>query len=346
MNVKLKVFFNYKTVEVPWGGANSFLRSLRDTLIVDPDIEIVSDENSACDIFFLNQLYRGPGRPRLSRKFLSPWQIRLLSRSGTTSRWRALYYKVVSKTVQPPAIVCRLVNHAEHAYGKANREQADLFSALPFTSKDIFQTRYLYEVFQASGYQKPNPVVIHNGVNQEVFHSQGRVTWRPGSPLVVVSSAMTIRRTKRFDLIAAASQIPGVESYHAGIWPDGVSPGRVRQLGQLTHCEIAGFFREKAHVFMHPAEKDICPNAVLEAMSCGLPVFFSRLGGTAELVGESGISLIGGIETAVKKMQNDYKRIMMLLRQRQYYFSIARAAAEYKSVFCRLAASRSVQKNL
>ena len=333
-------------MEVPWGGANSFLRSLRGTLVADQDIEIVTDENSACDIFFLNQLYRGPGRPRFSRKCLSPSQIRLLSRLGTTCFWRALRHKVAGKVVQPPAIVCRLVNHAEHAYGKVNREQADLFGALTFTTADIFQTRYLYEVFQASGYKKTDPVVIHNGVNQEIFHPRRRVAWHPGKPLVVVSSAMTLRRTKRFDLIAAVSLLPGVESHHAGIWPEDVPRGRVRLLGRLTHDEIAGFFREKAHVFMHPAERDICPNAVVEAMSCGLPVFFSRLGGTAELVKNCGMALDEGIEAAVKKMQNDYRRMQELLQQRQPYFSIARAAAEYKAVFRRVAASRSALHNL
>ncbi|NBR70595.1 MAG: glycosyltransferase [Proteobacteria bacterium] len=342
MPKRLRIFFNYRTVASPWGGANSFLRSLQAALSADPEVEIVSGEYAECDVFFLNQLYRGPGRPRFSRKFLSPAQIRRLSRSGTTCLWRALRHRMTGEAIQLPAVVCRLVNHAEHAYGKVNREQADLFGALTFTTADIFQTRYLYEVFQASGYKKTDPVVIHNGVNQEIFHPRRRVAWHPGKPLVVVSSAMTLRRTKRFDLIAAVSLLPGVESHHAGIWPEDVPRGRVRLLGRLTHGEIASFFREKAHVFMHPAEKDICPNAVVEAMSCGLPVFFSQLGGTAELVGACGIALVDGIELAVKKMQNDYRWMQELLQKRQPYFSIARAAAEYKAVFRRAAEARSL----
>lgn len=332
---KLRIFLSYRTVQGPWGGANSFLRSLYRELVADPEIEVVTDENSACDIFFLNQLYRGPGRPRFHRKFISPTQVRRLSQSGTTSAIQLVIRSIMGQAVQPPALVCRLVNYAEHAYGKANREQMELFEALPYTTADIFQTRYLYEVFKSSGYEKSDPVVIHNGVNQEIFHPRGRIAWRSGEPLVVVSSAMTHRRTKRFDLIAALSLTPGIESYHAGIWPDKVPRGRIRLLGKLTHDQIARFFREKAHAFIHPAEKDICPNAVLEAMSCGLPVFFSRLGGTAELVGDCGVDLKEGIQPAVKKMLNDYSRIQALLEQRNPYFSITRAAADYKAVFRR-----------
>lgn len=340
-NSKLRVFFNYRTVEQPWGGANSFLRALQGAMAQDPDIEIVTEEHAECDVFFLNQLYRGPGRARFGPRFLSVRHLRRLARSGTTSFWRAWQRRLAGRPPRSPAIVCRLVNHSEHAYGKANREQIELFRALKHTTADIFQTRYLHEVFKASGYNKSNFTIIHNGVDQAVFHDRGRVAWQPGQPLVVVSAAMTRRQSKRFDLIAAMSEQPQVESYHLGIWPEGVAPANVRLLGQLGHTEIAEFFRKKAHAFMHPAEKDICPNTVLEAMSCGLPVFYSRLGGTADLVGPNGVALDEGIESAVVRLKASYGQLCAGLRERHEYFSVQRAAQEYKAVFqATLAADR------
>ncbi|MBC8324027.1 MAG: glycosyltransferase family 4 protein [Verrucomicrobia subdivision 3 bacterium] len=47
-----------------------------------------------------------------------------------------------------------------------------------------------------------------------------------------------------------------------------------------------------ADVFLLTTHQDACPNAVLEAMACGLPVLFSANGGVPELVGtEAGVGL-------------------------------------------------------
>lgn len=47
-----------------------------------------------------------------------------------------------------------------------------------------------------------------------------------------------------------------------------------------------------ADAYMTTTYNDVCPNAVLEAMACGLPVLYSSSGGTPELVGsQSGFAL-------------------------------------------------------
>ena len=41
----------------------------------------------------------------------------------------------------------------------------------------------------------------------------------------------------------------------------------------------------RAHVLLHPKVRDPCPNVVLEALACGVPVVHSASGGVPELVG-------------------------------------------------------------
>lgn len=54
--------------------------------------------------------------------------------------------------------------------------------------------------------------------------------------------------------------------------------------GSYTQQEAPQIFR-KAHLLLHPKCNDACPNTVIEAMACGLPVVYCHSGGVPELVG-------------------------------------------------------------
>ena len=53
---------------------------------------------------------------------------------------------------------------------------------------------------------------------------------------------------------------------------------------------LRALFR-RAHVLLHPKVRDPCPNVVLEALACGVPVVHSASGGVPELVGDAGIGV-------------------------------------------------------
>jgi len=60
---------------------------------------------------------------------------------------------------------------------------------------------------------------------------------------------------------------------------------RVELLGTYSQAEAPALYR-RADVLLHTKYNDPCPTVVLEAMACGVPVVYSRSGGTPELVGE------------------------------------------------------------
>jgi glycosyltransferase involved in cell wall biosynthesis len=60
---------------------------------------------------------------------------------------------------------------------------------------------------------------------------------------------------------------------------------RVELLGPYSQAEAPALYR-RADVLLHTKYNDPCPTVVLEAMACGVPVVYSRSGGTPELVGE------------------------------------------------------------
>jgi glycosyltransferase involved in cell wall biosynthesis len=65
---------------------------------------------------------------------------------------------------------------------------------------------------------------------------------------------------------------------------------RVLFTGRYAQRDAPSVYR-RAHVLLHPKVNDPCPNVVLEALACGLPVVHSASGGTPELVGEAGVGV-------------------------------------------------------
>jgi glycosyltransferase involved in cell wall biosynthesis len=67
--------------------------------------------------------------------------------------------------------------------------------------------------------------------------------------------------------------------------------GRVELTGRYAQRDAPALYR-RAHLLLHAKVNDPCPNVVLEAMACGLPVVHPASGGTVELVaGEAGIGV-------------------------------------------------------
>jgi glycosyltransferase involved in cell wall biosynthesis len=62
-------------------------------------------------------------------------------------------------------------------------------------------------------------------------------------------------------------------------------------LGPYAQSQAPDLLR-KAHVLLHTQYNDACPGLVVEALSCGLPVAYSKSGGVPELVGdEAGVGV-------------------------------------------------------
>jgi glycosyltransferase involved in cell wall biosynthesis len=65
---------------------------------------------------------------------------------------------------------------------------------------------------------------------------------------------------------------------------------RVLFTGRYAQRDAPAVYR-RAHVLLHPKVNDPCPNVVVEALACGLPVVHSESGGTPELVGDAGVGI-------------------------------------------------------
>ena len=100
-----------------------------------------------------------------------------------------------------------------------------------------------------------------------------------------------------------------------------------------TQAEATALF-QKHHVLMHTKYNDPCPRLVIEAMSCGLPIIYSKSGGVEELVGEAaGIGV-----PAVLDWQKDHPPDPVCLAE-----ATLKISASYE-MFSKAARQRAVQR--
>ena len=62
---------------------------------------------------------------------------------------------------------------------------------------------------------------------------------------------------------------------------------KINLVGEVKYNDLEIKIRENS-ILLHLKSGDWCPNAVIEAMSCGLPVVCQEFGGVNEIVGDSG----------------------------------------------------------
>lgn len=319
----IRIFFSYQHVNKPWGGANSFIRSLRRKLELDSMYEFATTIDEEYDVLFMNQLSLGPG---LGSKKMKLNDVLQAVHETISSRKKSL--------------VVRAINLNRHAFGYNFR------SAFSFWMQDratigllnhadhvVFQSEYQKGFFVAHGYNGHANTVIHNGAD-DIFAQCGVDRSTIDGQLRLVSVTATNRSTKRHDLIARMSDVKGVDVVHIGAWPADVNPRGVQCLGTLDIEGILNVYKN-SHYFLHPAIKDPCPNVLFEALGAGLPVIFNPdVGSSPEIVGDSGIPLdASNLLDTIQRARYHYRDLAERVYQRRDYFMIGRAAKQYGSIF-------------
>ena len=100
---------------------------------------------------------------------------------------------------------------------------------------------------------------------------------------------------------------------------------------------------QDANLFLFPSRHEGMPNAMLEAMACGLPVVASQIAGNEELVvdGKTGLLVppesVDALSTAIKKLLPEsalrYTMGQASRRRVEEYYSWTRVAEGYVNIF-------------
>lgn len=208
--------------------------------------------------------------------------------------------------------------------------------------------------------------VIPNGVDTERFRPpapsetkkllRDKIGWPPGPGPFFIYAGRLAPEKRLTDFMEAFAQVLAETGAQAGIILTGEGseePGLRALAVKYGLLDKNVFFRGNeqdldriyllADVFILPSESEGLSNALLEAMSCGLPVLASRVGGTAEAVqdGVSGFLFKPGdkneMKLAIKRLLESPERIKAMGRHAretvEAEYDLRRIAERYLNLY-------------
>jgi glycosyltransferase involved in cell wall biosynthesis len=204
----------------------------------------------------------------------------------------------------------------------------------------VFQSAYSrHRLLHKWGLVKTDGKIIYNGVDTALFCPHGDRRDFPGDVKVAYVSHSTNLLKGFRRLVYLARNLPDVTfiactpAREEG-WPDEAlaampPPPNLLLLGRIPRPELPPILRG-CDLFASCSVNDPCPNSVIEAMACGLPVWYHPSGGTPELVESCGVPFSDNPARDLEKLLSDRERVSDLARKRvEEHFDIRQTAQKY-----------------
>jgi glycosyltransferase involved in cell wall biosynthesis len=232
-----------------------------------------------------------------------PWRLRRVLRSLRPDviharNWSAWPDIAIARIGLRPSIPLIFSFHGTDRAGPIPWRRRVAFRLLARITEEMFTVSDASRLMLAEhvGLAASRVGIIPNGVDISRF--QPAEDRRPWGPRLVVGSLGNLTPVKNHALlIRACAELTkmgvDVEVRIAGKGPE---ESRLRELARELHLadrlhlsghvEDAPAFLTDLNIFVLPSDSEAHPNALIEAMACGLPCIASRVGGIPEILGD------------------------------------------------------------
>jgi glycosyltransferase involved in cell wall biosynthesis len=176
---------------------------------------------------------------------------------------------------------------------------ANIARALEIAGFVIYQSQWAKDELDAFLYHRTDGfAIIPNGVDLSLFHPPAH--FHTGVP--VIGTVGVLRYRYRLEtilemsrrlasphqlLVVGSTDAECAEVLHQAQADPIIGPRLTYQKYVPPHLLPA--FYQQMNLLVHPVCGDVCPNVVVEAQACGIPVVAPRYGGASELIGEAGV---------------------------------------------------------
>jgi len=289
------IYIAYQTREGAWGGGNQFIKALRKEW---KRMGYYTDSPANADIILFNSF------ENISRV------IKLKRRHPSTL--------FIHRVDGPISLVRGKDAYIDRFIFSINKE---------ISGGTIFQSQWSQEQSRAMG-MKPSAheTVIYNAPDNDLFcprKKQGRAHM----PARVIITSWSQNKRKGFDTYRYIDQHIDTKKFSVTFM--GRSPVTFSHIHTKEAGNSQGVAKElkKHDIYLTASQTEPCSNALIEALSCGLPAVALKSGGHPELLGKGG-KLFTSPQEALEKLE------LVAQRYEQYEnklpsFSIARTAQEY-----------------
>lgn len=195
-------------------------------------------------------------------------------------RFRRRNCRMVHRVDGPVSVYRSLDDGTDKKIFEMNQESADA---------TVFQSKYSVEKHADLGMRFRNPVVIHNAVSSRIFHPYNRIGFDRNRKIRIFSASWSDNVNKGSDVYKWLEDKLDWERFEytfAGRSP--VAFRFIRMLKSQPLTDLANLMRQH-DIFLSASRYECCPNVILEALSCGMPVIYHNSGGSPEVVGEAGL---------------------------------------------------------
>jgi glycosyltransferase involved in cell wall biosynthesis len=259
--MKIEIVFQF--TEGPWGGANQFLKVLRENLMSKG--VYVSDQDSASVI--------------------------LLSMNPTESILNKLRHTVsIKRKVQNTIVVARLVGSLS-----SYREDGDIMDKVIYRFIRIVADGVIYQSrwsksshMQLGDSYKGYSRIITNVADSSIFNRKGKIPFESNRKTRLIAVSWSSNWKKGFHIYKWLDEHIDLLKYEMvfiGRSPVGFK--NIQHIAPLSSKDLAAQLKQ-CDIYITASQDEACSNSLIEALQCGLPAIVLNDGGHPEIVGKGG----------------------------------------------------------
>jgi len=281
----LKIYIVYNFTDIPFGGANQFLKALKNYLIKN---NCYSESIEDADVVLLNSHLFGQG----VTLFNIIWKFRKIFREKT----------VLHRIDGPVSLYQAKTRFSVDKYiFKISRHISD---------GTVFQSSWSEKECKRIGMpSKDFELVTFNAPDAKIFFPENLPPPSRNKKIKLIASSWSINRNKGFDILEYLDNHLNFEKYEMTfIGRSPITFRKIKLIGPLPSQELAKQLR-KHHLFISTSFREACSNSLLEAMHCGCIPIARNNSSHPEIIADAGVlfegseDILNAIDNAVEKYE-------------------------------------------